>query len=413
MRENFVPDVSGPSSAHRRARGGIILLLAALAAIGPLSTTIVLPSFPSMASELGVSTRDLGLTLSAFFISFAVGQLLAGPLSDRLGRRPVVLGGLAIYALGTIACAVVTSLDGLLAARIVQALGVCAASVLSRAIARDLFTGEALAKTLSLTMIAMAAAPGFSPLLGSALESHLGWRATFMVLLASGVALVPLYLLALGETHPSDRRAAHTSAALARAYGSLVIDFRFLLPAAAASLVVGALNAFFATTPSILIGVIGLTSLQLGLFFATTVIVVFAAGMAAPKLVHRFGAPAVLKAGLAASLLGALLMLAGAAEPSLPMFAFAVAVFLLGMGLVNPVGTAAALQPFGKQAGLASALLGFMQMALSSVDAFLATRLPLEPMAALGWILGVSSAVALFALVAIRPSPFRAAPSDS
>lgn len=163
----------------RPLTGGLLGLLAGLAAIGTLATTIVLPSFSTMAADIGVSVRDLAWLLSSFFAAFAIGQLVVGPLSDRIGRRPLVLAGLAVFFAGSLMCSVADNLETLIIGRIIQALGVCAASVLSRAIARDLFDGEVLAKALALIMVAMAAAPGFSPLLGSLLEQTLGWRQTF------------------------------------------------------------------------------------------------------------------------------------------------------------------------------------------------------------------------------------------
>lgn len=150
------------SQVSRRSGTQVLVLLASLAALGTLATNIILPSFPSMGAELGISSREMGLTLSYFFVAFAVGQLLVGPVSDRYGRKWLVIGGLLIFSLGSLLCAYASSLHTLLAGRVVQALGVCAASVLSRAIARDLFEGEALARILALIMVAMAAAPGFS-----------------------------------------------------------------------------------------------------------------------------------------------------------------------------------------------------------------------------------------------------------
>ena len=153
----------------RKLTVGILALLAGLAAIGTISTKIILPSFPSLASEFGVGNRALGVTLSSFFIAFALVHLVAGPLSDRFGWRQLVLGGLVVFAAGTVVGGLSDTLDMLILGRVILGLGVCAASVLSRAIARDLFDGEALAKALSLTMIAMAAAPGFG------LCSAAGW----------------------------------------------------------------------------------------------------------------------------------------------------------------------------------------------------------------------------------------------
>jgi DHA1 family bicyclomycin/chloramphenicol resistance-like MFS transporter len=173
--------ISGPSD-ESRLTGKVLFLLAGLAALAALATNIILPAFPRIGDGLGVSAQELGLTLSSFFIAFAFGQLLAGPLSDRFGRRWLVLAGLAIFSAGSILCAFAGTLPLLILGRVIQALGASAASVLSRAIARDLFEGRALARALALTMIAGAAAPGFSPLIGSALDSLFGWRVTFLVI---------------------------------------------------------------------------------------------------------------------------------------------------------------------------------------------------------------------------------------
>ena len=134
--------LSPPRPATCRLTAGLVGLLAVLAALSTLSTNIILPSFPSIGATLGVTTRELGVTLSSFFVAFALGQLVVGPLSDRYGRRPLVLGGLLILMIGSIIAAIATDLSVLVVGRVVQALGVCAASVLSRAIARDLFEGD-------------------------------------------------------------------------------------------------------------------------------------------------------------------------------------------------------------------------------------------------------------------------------
>ncbi|KZD04093.1 multidrug effflux MFS transporter [Oceanibaculum pacificum] len=399
-------DIPADIPAQRKLTGGVLTLLAGLAAIGALSTNITLPSFPSMAAEFGVSARDMGLTLSSFFVAFAIGQLLVGPLSDRYGRKKLVLGGLIVFLAGTALCAAADTLETMIIGRVVQALGVCAASVLSRAIARDLFDGDALSRALSLTMIAMAAAPGFSPLLGSTMDATLGWRSTFLLVGLSGGALVLYYLFGMGETHPADRRAAHTARTVAVAYGRLATDRRFIMPALAVSLIVGGLYAFFGAAPAILIGLIGLSPVQLGLFFAATVFIVFGAGLLAPRLAHRWEATKVATAGIAIALAGGAILLAGGGTPSLPLFTAAIVVFLFGMGLVNPLGTAIALQPFGKQAGLASALLGFLQMACAALATALSTALPYDSWTALGVILTVTAAIALllFAGIVLRGS---------
>jgi DHA1 family bicyclomycin/chloramphenicol resistance-like MFS transporter len=393
-----------PRPLGGRLTGGILFLLAGLAALGALATNIILPAFPRIGADLGVSSQELGLTLSSFFVAFAFGQLVVGPLSDRFGRKWLVLGGLAVFVAGSVFCALADNLPFLILGRVIQALGACAASVLSRAIARDLFDGEALARALALTMIAMAAAPGFSPLLGSALDRLFGWRITFLVVAAFGVALALHYSTSAGETHPADRRTFLTVSAVASASGRLAVDPRFLLPAVSVSLVIGGLYTFFAAAPAILMNGLGLTAFQLGLYFASMVLIVFAAGFLAPRLAHRWGQRPIGMIGVSIALAGSLILIAFAAAPGFTPFTTAIALYLLGMGLINPLGTAIALHPFGRQAGLASALLGFLQMGCAAIGASFASVLPLQPSASLAVILTTGSALALlvFLPVAMR-----------
>jgi DHA1 family bicyclomycin/chloramphenicol resistance-like MFS transporter len=379
----------------------MLFLLAGLAALGALATNIILPAFPRIGAELAMSSPELGLLLSSFFVAFALGQLVVGPLSDHFGRRWLVLGGLAVFVSGSVVCALAGTLPLLVLGRVIQALGACAASVLSRAIARDLFDGEALGRALALTMIAGAAAPGFSPLLGSILAGLFGWRITFLVVAVFGVALALHYLGRVGETHPADRRTPLAPLAVASAYGRLAADPRFLLPALAVSLVIGGLYSFFAAAPGVLMNELGLTAFQLGLSFAATVLIVFVAGFLAPRLAHRWGQRTIGMIGLFIALAGGVAMFAFAAAPTFTTFTTAIALYLFGMGLINPLGTAIALHPFGRQAGLASALLGFLQMGCAAIGASFASALPFPPSVSLAVVLTMGSALALVAFLPV------------
>lgn len=353
------------SNPPRLLTGELLLLLAGLGALGSLATNIILPAFPSMDGELGTTAKELSATLGTFFVAFAVGQLFVGPLSDQFGRKRLVLCGLAVFVGGSAVCALAANLPQLIAGRIVQALGVCATSVLSRAIARDLFDGETLARALSLIMVAMAAAPGFSPLLGGAFNSLLGWRATFWVVALLAVLLGIHYVIRLGETHAADRRAALSLRSAASTYGRLLRDRRFIAPALSVSLVIGSLYMFFAMAPAILIEGFGFSPFGLALFFASTVFVVFGAGMLAPRLAHRWGTARAARIGIIVALAGGIALLVGPHDAY--YFSTALTVFLMGMGMINPLGTAITLQPFGQQAGAASALLGFLQMGCAAL----------------------------------------------
>lgn len=386
----------------------MLFLLAGLAALGTLATNIILPAFPEIGADLGVSERDLALTLSSFFIAFAVGQLFVGPLSDRFGRKWLVVGGLATFIAGSVLCALAVSLEMMILGRLIQALGACAASVLSRAIARDLFEGEALARALALVMVAMAAAPGFSPLVGNALGELFGWQLIFAGVAVFAAVLAFQYVRRVGETNPAAGRVAMPLSAVATAYARLAFDPQFIWPALSVSLIIGSLFTFFAAAPAILISVLGLTGFQLALYFAATVIVVFSAGFLAPRLSHRWGQRAIAMFGALVALSGSLLMLVAAGTPGLSSITAGLIFFLFGMGLTNPLGTAIALQPFGSQAGTASALLGFLQMSCAALGASLASVLPLAPTVSLAGIMTAGTLMAVFAFLPValaQPKP--------
>lgn len=376
---------SSPVSNSTTFQTSVVFLLAALAAMGALATNIILPTFPDMAKDLGTSIDKLSGTLSSFFMVFGIGQLVVGPLSDRFGRQRLILSGLVIFMVGSLVCAMANSLPYLIVGRVIQALGVCATAVLSRAIARDLFDGQELARALSLTMVAMAAAPGFSPLLGGALNGALGWRATFVVIAMVALVLAVYYSLRLGETHLPDRRSPLSMSAVARNYAALLGDRRLMAPAIAVSLVIGSLYAFFSMAPAILLTGFKLTTMEFGLFFASTVVIVFASGILAPRLAKRWSQTTAARMGLLVALIGSVTLLLGPSD--FKFFCFGLSIFLFGMGLFNPLGTAIALHPFSKQAGVASALLGFMQMGCAALAITLGSLLALPPYTVLGIVL--------------------------
>ncbi|MCA6112645.1 Bcr/CflA family efflux MFS transporter [Bradyrhizobium sp. CNPSo 4026] len=353
-----------------------------------------------MAVSLNVTTAAVTSAITIFLAAFALGQLVVGPISDRFGRRWPVLIGFAVFFAGSVWCSLANDLPNLLIGRVVQAAGACATSVLSRAIARDLFTGAALARAMALIMIAMAAAPGFSPLLGGALDHYFGWRSEFVLVAAFAALGAVAYGSALGETHYSTRIALNPIA-ITRTYLSLIGDRRFVVPAATVSLILGSLFAMFSAAPRILIETLHFSPIELGLFFAGTVLIVFASGWLATRLAPRFGLDRSIKSALLVAAIGGIAMLfVSLFTPSFLPFLAAMSVFLLGMGIVNPLGTAQALSPFGEKAGAASALLGFWQMMNAAIGVWLAASVSHEAIFGLGVVLTVFSviAVALYGL---------------
>jgi DHA1 family bicyclomycin/chloramphenicol resistance-like MFS transporter len=395
MTDETVATIAAAPRAEASSTAAQIAVLATLAAIGTLATNILLPSLPQMAASLHVTTAEVTASITVFLAVFAIGQLAVGPISDRYGRRVPVLAGFVVFIAGSIWCGLAADLPGLLVGRVIQAAGACSTSVLSRAIARDLFSGAALGRAMALIMIAMAAAPGFSPLLGGALEHAFGWRSEFVFVGVFAAIAAVAYGAVLGETHNSTRIPLNPLA-IAETYIGLTADRRFLIPAATVSLIMGGLFAMFSAAPRVLIEGLGFTPIQLGLFFAGTVLIVFAAGMLATKLAPRFGLDRSIQAGLLLAATGSIvILLVSLFNPGFLPFLGGMCVFLLGMGIVNPLGSAQSLSPFGEKAGAASALLGFWQMMAAAIGVWLAATVSHQAMFALGIVLTVASLLAL------------------
>jgi DHA1 family bicyclomycin/chloramphenicol resistance-like MFS transporter len=372
-----------------------IAVLAGLAATGTLATNILLPSLPQIAISLKVSSAAVTAAITVFLAVFAIGQLVVGPISDRYGRRWPVLTGFAIFFAGSIWCGLASDLPSLLIGRVIQAAGACATSVLSRAIARDLFSGPALGRAMALIMIAMSAAPGFSPLLGGALDHTFGWRSEFAFLAAFAGLGALAYGMVFGETHLATRTLLDPRA-IAKTYLALLRDRRFVVPAATVSLILGALFSIFSAAPRVLIEAMRFTPIQLGLFFAGTVLIVFVAGILATRLAPRYGLDRSIRGGLFTAATGSFAMLlVSLYNPSFLPFLAAMSVFLLGMGIVSPLGTAQALSPFGDKAGAASALIGFSQMMTAAIGVWLAATIAQDALFALGVVMTVFSLLAV------------------
>jgi MFS transporter, DHA1 family, multidrug resistance protein len=373
-----------------------IAVICAFAAMGTLATNIFLPSLPSIAADLHVSSAAVTSTISVFLGVFAVGQLIVGPLSDRFGRRIPILIGLCIFVIGTIWCALASDLANLLIARSIQASGACTATVLSRAIARDLFDGQALAKVMALTTIATAAAPGFSPLVGSALDHFFGWRSEFVFVAVFAICTLLAYATLLGETNGAADGSVNPLA-VGRSYLGLIRDVRFVVPARTAGLMMAALFAIFSGAPRVLLEHFGLSPVALGLLFAGVVFIVFGASMLAPKLSEWLGIYRAALVGLGATVIGAVALLLAVliAKDSFLPFLLTTALFLFGLGIASPLSSAAALSPFGNKAGVAAALFGFAQMAGAACGALLAAVVSSDPMLGLAIVLALSSPLAM------------------
>ena len=207
-----------------RPRSPVVVtaLLAALTAVPPVTINLYLPSLPSMVADLGTTVAMVQLTVTSFFFAFAAGQLLYGPLSDRFGRRPLLVGALVVYLVGGIGCSLAPTVELLVAARLVQAIGACGAPVLARAVVVDLYGREHAARVLAYIGAAMGIVPAFGPWLGGIIETHLGWRASFWLMVVLSVLLLVGTLLLLHESNRRSDRYALGPARMLRNYGDLL-----------------------------------------------------------------------------------------------------------------------------------------------------------------------------------------------
>jgi MFS transporter, DHA1 family, multidrug resistance protein len=266
---------------------------------------------------------------------------------------------------------------------------------LSRAIARDLFSGNELGRVLSIITVAMAAAPGFSPLVGGGLDHVFGWRSAFAAVAIFGVVIAIAYAFRVGETH-SGVRAQLKFVSVLRGYAALLVNRQFIVPAASVALLIGSLFAVFTITPAILVDGLGFSPFALAMFYAGTVFIVFGAGFIAPKLTQRTSLAVAARTGLIIASGGCVVMaiLAGTGFRSFASYLLPMLVFLFGMGLANPTCTALTMSPFGARTGAASALLGFMQMATAALAIVTTTVLPVSAFPALAIVLAILTTMA-------------------
>lgn len=350
-----------PSSATGAA---VIIILGILTAFGPISMDMYLPSFPELVHYFKTTPSKAQLTLSAFTIAFGIGQLIYGPISDRMGRRYVLLAGIAIYAVASVLCVLTNSIDELIIARFFQALGGAAGIVLSRAIIRDLFDKLEGARALSLMLLVPSLAALISPFVGGYILKFFGdWRLIFWVLTCFGVIAFILGVLKLPETHPPEKRTSSSFSKILNDYISVVCHRR-----AAGYMICGGLS--FATmfaqlsgTPFIYIEIFGVAPENFGLLFSLSVFAIMGGSYLNSRLVIRFGIRRMLAVGTTIALIGGIGLAISANYGAFGLFGIVIPViiFMTPHNMVNANATAGALEYFPHIAGTASAMLGFIR----------------------------------------------------
>ncbi len=365
--------LSAPSGLHAGRRvsssAAIILLLTLLQWATPLSVDLYLPALPTIARAFGSGEAGVQLTLSAFLIGFALGQLAWGPIGDRFGRRNPILIGLGLYLIATVGCALAPSIPALIGWRILQALGGCALPVLGSAMVRDLFQREEGARVRSLMALVGALAPLLAPLIGGQLMRFGSWRLLFGCLAAFAAVCLLLAFL-LPETLPPERRKALRPVQMLAGYGELLTNRRYLGHVLPAGLTGAGMFAYISGTPFIYIEIFHVPPQAYGLLFGVNSLAMMGGAALNGVLVRRHGVERMLGAGCLVVFLAGLALavtgvtgFAGLAGIAAPIF------FYVGCIGANQANAAAgALEDFPHKAGAASAVMGCVSMGLGSLS---------------------------------------------
>ena len=395
------------------ARNAIVLGL--LAAIGPFAIDMYLPALPTIATDLKASTAATQMTLMAFFIAFGVCQIVYGPLSDMVGRKPPIYFGLGIFALGSVGCALASSIESLIAFRVLQGVGASAAMVIPRAIIRDLHTGTEATRLMSLVMLVFSVAPILAPLTGSALIVPFGWRAVFVAVTVVTVLTFVLFAVSLPETHAKANRANVSARDLLAGFGTLVRDGRFLGLTFIGAFGMSSFFTFLASSSFIYIDHFGLTPTTYSLAFSVNAVGFIGASQFAATLGERFGMARVVTAAVAAYAAFAVILFAVTASgvDSLPVLMVLLFCSFAFLGLVIPSTMVLALEEHGPIAGMASALGGTLQMVTGGIVIVLTsvffngTALPMVA------TIMICSLIALtLAIATLRPRALAAQPAE-
>ncbi len=348
----------------------LTLLLAMLTALGPLSMDMYLPSLPDIARVLHAPTAHVQLTVSSYLIGFAVGQVVYGPLSDRHGRRPVLLAALAVYLASTLGCAASQSVDVLIGARFLQGIGGSGSIVLSRAIVRDLYSGVRAARELSLMGSIAAFAPIVAPMIGGVFQSAFGWRANFIFM--AGAAIITVFVAARQLPETARRRSGEPVSlwSMVRGYRFVLRHRGFLVYLGIITLSYAGLFAWISGASVVLQSSYGFSPVTFGFTFALGAAGFMAGAMIAARLVIRLGLDRTMGLGVMLLAAGGLAM-AAAVAAGIPgiWLVVAMAIYLAGLGLAMPQAMAGALTPFSDRAGAAASLMGLVQQTVAAVVA--------------------------------------------
>jgi MFS transporter, DHA1 family, multidrug resistance protein len=352
-----------------RTHRGLAALLAALATVSPFSIDTFFPSFPAIEAQFGLTTWQMQQTLTAYLVPFAIMALILGPLSDALGRRPIVLTGLAIYAAASIGCAVSPSFAWLLAFRAVQGMSAGVGMAIGRAIVRDLHEGPEAQRLMSTITMIFGIAPAIAPVIGGWIHVVFGWRSVFGFMVIIGVTLMIVSYAHLPETHPEERRAPLHAGNLARTAWRIASHHEFIVLALAAGTTICAMMTYLGAAPAIVLGLWHLQETQFAWLFAPIIAGFIVGAWLSGRLAGRIPGRRQIASGFAVSLgSSALLLVLHAAVHPLPIVAqeVLIAIDAVGVQLVMPILVLRMLDLFPMSRGSAASVQSCVMLLTSA-----------------------------------------------
>jgi Bcr/CflA subfamily drug resistance transporter len=375
------------SALTPRGQRWLIGLLMGLVTLTPMAIDIYLPSLPAMALAFGEPIGALQSSITLFIFAVGVGQVLIGPLADRYGRRPVALCGAAAYLAGSALGASATSLEVFYAARVIQGLGACSASLVAFAAVRDCFTPAVGARVYSYLNGALCSVPALAPMVGGVLALHAGWRSTFVFMTVFALGLAALLAVRFEETRAKLTHRPGALYSLPR-YASIVTSGRFLYFACFGMAGMAMILVFVSAAPVVLVEQLGYSELGFSAWFGANATINIAAFFMAPAFIARHGRYTMVRVGMAALLLASVLQVGAWLWMPLSAWVFMlpVTVFTVGFSLALGSGLSLALEPFADRAGTAAAVYGLFQMSGSAVIATLLLDSGMAPQAAMALV---------------------------
>ena len=386
-----------------------ILILGALSAFGPLAIDFYLPGFPAMAQAFATDEKHIQLTLAVYFLGLSIGQLVYGPIADRFGRRLPLLVGVGLFTAASFACAFAPSLEWLIGARFVQALGGCAGMVLSRAIVSDKCDAVGSAKVFSQLMLVMGLAPILAPMLGGLLVNLYGWQAIFIVLTGFSALAALAVALGLPESLPANVPRQPLSGAL-RQYGRLLKDREFLGHALTGGIAMAGMFAYIAGSPFVFIKLYGVPAEHYGWLFGSNAAGFILVAQINARMLAKRGPAFLLSRMVWVYLAAGLTLLAISSLHTEQLWPLLIPLFICiaSLGCIIPNASACAMSGQGARAGSASAMLGCLQFSVAAAAAWLVgllhdgSAMPMAMVISLCGVLAVAIAVATRRLYTAR-----------